>query len=155
MDVQGHETVIFTVGYEGTEIDEFVSKLAQNAIAALIDVRKNAISRKRGFSKTKLSEKMISMGIEYYHMPELGIASSLRKHLDDSRPETYSRLFDYYEKSILPQAAESIARIIEIAKKKGSIALTCFESDHRLCHRDRIASKIMSDKKNGHMVQHI
>ena len=63
------------------------------------------------------------MGIDYFHMPELGIASSLRKLLDGSRPETYSRLFDYYEKSILPHAAESIARIIEIAKKKGSIAL--------------------------------
>ncbi len=43
----------------------------------------------------------------------------------------------------------------KIAKEKGSIAITCFESDHRYCHRDRIANKIISDKKNGHIVQHI
>ena len=155
MDGKGHETVIFTVGYEGTEIEEFACKLTENAIAALIDVRKNAISRKKGFSKTKLSDKMRTIGIEYYHMPELGIPSSLRKQLNASQPETYSRLFDYYEKSILPQASDSITRITEIAKEKVRIAITCFESDHRFCHRDRIANKITSYKNNGHIVQHI
>jgi uncharacterized protein (DUF488 family) len=155
MNSKGHETVIFTVGYEGTEIEEFACKLTQNAIAALIDVRKNAISRKRGFSKTKLSDKMRTIGIEYYHMPELGIPSSLRKQLDASRPETYSSLFDYYEQSILHQASDSITRITEIAKEKGSIAITCFESDHRYCHRNRIANKIILDKKNSYIVQHI
>ena len=155
MDSKGHEALIFTVGYEETEIEEFACKLTENAIVALVDVRKNAISRKKGFSKTKLSDKMRSIGVEYYHMPDLAIPSSLRKQLNATRPETYSRLFDYYEKSILPQASDSIARIIKIAKEKGSIAITCFESDHRYCHRDRIANKIISDKKNGHIVQHI
>ena len=155
MDGKGHETVIFTVGYEGTEIEKFASKLTENAIVALIDVRKNAISRKKGFSKTKLSDKMRSIGIEYYHMPELGIPSSLRKQLNASLPESYSRLFDHYEKSILPHASDSITRITDIAKEKGRIAITCFESDHRYCHRDRIAKKIVLDKKNGHIVKHI
>ncbi len=101
MDGQSYKTVIFTLGYEGTEIEDFASKLAHPTIAALSDVRKNAISRKTGFFKN-LSKKMKNIGIQYYHMPELGIASSLRKQLDDSKPETYSNLFDYYEKSILP-----------------------------------------------------
>jgi len=75
MDGQRRKSVIFTLGYEGTEIGEFISKLTHNAKTALINVCKNSISRKKGFSKTKLSEKMRSMGIDYYHMPELGIAS--------------------------------------------------------------------------------
>jgi len=120
-----------------------VSKLVHHAIAALIDVHRNAISRKKGFSKTKLSERMRNMGIEYDNMPELGIASSLIKQLDDPKPETYSNLFDYYEKSILPLASESIDRITELASMKGIIALACFESDHRYCHRNIIAKKII------------
>lgn len=133
MDDKGHGTVIFTLGYEGTEIEEFARKLTANAIVALIDVRKNAISRKKGFSKTKLSEKMRTIGIEYYHMPELGIPSSLRRQLNASLPETYYKLFEHYEKSILPYASDSITRITEIAEKKGRIAITCFESDHKYC----------------------
>ena len=49
MDGRGRESVIFTLVYEGTEIDDFISKLTHNAITALIDVCKIAISRKKGF----------------------------------------------------------------------------------------------------------
>jgi uncharacterized protein (DUF488 family) len=97
MDGRGRKSVIFALGYEGTEINEFISRLTHNGITSLIDVCKIAISSKKGFPKTKLSEMMSSMGIDCYQMPELGIASSLRKLLDGSRPEIYSRYFYCYE----------------------------------------------------------
>lgn len=155
MDENAARTVIFTIGYEGTQIEQFTEELISNKVHALIDVRKNAISRKKGFSKKRLSEKMTAVGIEYIHMPELGIPSSLRKGLDVSRPETYADLFNYYDESILPQAADSVFRIMKLAKEKGSVALTCFESDYRFCHRSRIIRKILSNNGSQTSVRHI
>lgn len=147
--------VIFTIGYEGTQIEQFIEELIRNKILALIDVRKNAISRKKGFSKKRLSESMKAVGIEYIHMPELGIPSSLRRSLDVSQPETYAELFNYYDESILPQAADSISRITELAKEKGSIAITCFESDYKFCHRSRIVKRILSNSRCHITLRHI
>ena len=155
MDKAESEAVIYTIGYEGTQIEQFTEELVNNNVFALIDVRKNAISRKKGFSKTRLSDKMNAVGIEYIHMPELGIPSSLRKGLDVSRPETYADLFDYYDESILTQADDSIFRIMKLAKEKGNVAITCFESDYRFCHRSRIIEKILSNDETQTTVRHI
>ncbi len=53
----------------------------ENNIKTLCDVRKNLISRKRGFSKRQLEKAVRNIDIEYIHMPELGIASEKRRNL--------------------------------------------------------------------------
>src|SRR5690606_3603293 len=45
---------LFTVGYEGLSIDEYLNKLIKHNVSVLIDVRNNPLSRKYGFSKTQL-----------------------------------------------------------------------------------------------------
>lgn len=47
---------LFTVGYEGLEIDDFTKFLKRHRIQLVADLRKNPVSRKRGFSKHKLAE---------------------------------------------------------------------------------------------------
>jgi uncharacterized protein (DUF488 family) len=46
---------VFTIGYEGRDIDEFVICLKDFNITRLIDVRELPLSRKRGFSKSTLA----------------------------------------------------------------------------------------------------
>ena len=82
----------------------------------MIDVRKNPISRKKGFSKTKLSEQLKEHGIKYFHLPNLGIESSLRKTLSMKEPETYEKLFDYYDRVIIPSAEDSIISVKSLAE---------------------------------------
>ncbi|MEI2807424.1 MAG: DUF488 family protein [Albidovulum sp.] len=48
-------SVLFTVGYEGTDIDRFVRTLKAVGVEKLADVQAVAVSRKAGFSKTKLA----------------------------------------------------------------------------------------------------
>ena len=43
---------MFTIGYEGRDVDEFVSCLMQYKVTRLIDVREIPLSRKKGFSKS-------------------------------------------------------------------------------------------------------
>ena len=58
---------IYTIGYEGKSIDEFIEELKNQGVKNLIDVRIRAGSRKKGFSKTALSEYLNNAGITYNH----------------------------------------------------------------------------------------
>ena len=53
-----NEFILYTIGYEGRKIDEFVVNLKSSHVKMLIDVRELPLSRKKGFSKNKLKEKL-------------------------------------------------------------------------------------------------
>ena len=97
-----------TIGYEGITVEEYLNRLIENDIRLLVDVRKNPLSRKYGFSKTKLSELLNNVGISYKHLPKLGIVSDKRKSLKTS--QDYKNLFSNYEKTVIPE--ESAIRCV-------------------------------------------
>ena len=127
---------IYTIGYEGLHIEEYINKLIRNGIKLLCDVRKNPLSRKYGFSKRNLSTLLPKFGIEYLHMPELGIESQNRKGLKSN--SEYEILFDNYRKS-LPERQVELTRIMKEFKTHKRIALTCFERESQSCHRHCIS----------------
>ncbi len=45
---------LFTIGYEGRTLESYLNLLIRGGVTLLCDVRRNAISRKYGFSKTTL-----------------------------------------------------------------------------------------------------
>jgi uncharacterized protein (DUF488 family) len=63
---------IFTIGYEGIRLSDFLDILNAQGISHLIDVREHAFSMKRGFSKTPLKIALESSGIRYDHFQMLG-----------------------------------------------------------------------------------
>ena len=65
-------SVLFTVGYEGTDIERFVRTLKVAGVQQLVDVRAVPVSRKAGFSKKKLAARLAEEGIEYSHLVSLG-----------------------------------------------------------------------------------
>jgi uncharacterized protein (DUF488 family) len=130
---------IFTIGYEGVSIEEFIGKLIEKKIQRIIDVRCNPISRKKGFSKKALQTKLQDAGIRYAHLPELGIPSSLRKSLQTDND--YSSLFEHYNEHILPHATEKINEAIALLEEMPS-AFLCFEKDPQYCHRTHLAHYI-------------
>ena len=120
-----------SIGYESKTIDGFLNELIQNNVSLLIDVIRNAFSMKRGFSKSKLKNYLEKAGIEYKHLPELGIESEKRKELNTEKD--YKELFKKYQK-LLPKKKEQIMEIKELGEKN-KIALMCFEADKNFCHR--------------------
>ena len=46
---------IYSVGYEGFDVDGLVERLAASKVSAVIDVRLDASSRRPGFSRKALS----------------------------------------------------------------------------------------------------
>ncbi|MDY6857597.1 MAG: DUF488 family protein [Thermodesulfobacteriota bacterium] len=148
--LQSKESVIFTIGYEGLSIEEYINKLLKNDIRLLCDVRKNPISRKYGFSKGSLSNLLPKVGIEYIHIPALGIASINRKHLKTK--EDFQCLFNEYNKTI-SQKKTSLLMVIELLEAHKRIALTCFEKLPSLCHRHCISDYLKA--KNVVKIVHL
>ena len=128
---------LFTLGYEGRTIDAYLHILISNNVQALLDVRKHPSSMKYGFSKNTFKQHLERGGIQYFHLPELGIASKLRQHL--TTPESYKHLFDRYQSEILPHQSSSLNQVQQILSQYKRIALTCFEHDYHFCHRHKIA----------------
>ncbi len=140
---------IFTIGYEGKDIDNFLDILIKKNIQVLVDVRKNPFSMNFSFTKSKLSDYLNKVGIEYMHIPELGIDGSQRKQLDTE--EDYRKLFDEYKNTTLAERKQNISEIIKLGEKK-RIALMCFEEDKSMCHRGVISEYLES---NNVAVEHI
>ncbi|WP_405796186.1 DUF488 family protein [Streptomyces sp. NBC_01506] len=63
---------LWSAGYEGRDIDSFVTSLVESRISVVADVRLTPISRKKGFSKTRLGEALAEADIEYIHLRGLG-----------------------------------------------------------------------------------
>jgi len=141
---------VYTVGYEGRTIDGLLDHLMRSGIERLIDVRKNAMSRKYGFAGKTIARLCADVDIEYIHVPTLGIPSSMRADL--SSQEAYDRLFDKYEAKILPGATESIASVAKLCTAKAS-ALMCFEASSCQCHRGRLAKRVAAE--SGLEVMHL
>ena len=134
---------LFTIGYEGISIDAYLDKLVRNNVRMLVDVRKNPISRKYGFSQKSLKNHVERIDVEYRHIPELGIESSLRRGLAD--PSDYVQLFEHYAKEILPAQTSSLSRIKQYVQEYGRVALTCFEAQAQMCHRHKISEQLSHD----------
>ena len=122
---------IATIGYEGITPDILIATLKEHSIACLIDVRRNAISRKKGFSKTALSSLLAASGIAYRHLPQAGIASAERRALVSE--EHRRELLDGYRKRIADEA-ELLDILASLAGQRRCV-LMCFEADHKRCHR--------------------
>jgi hypothetical protein len=126
------DQVLFTIGYEGKSIEAYLNSLIQNNIAVLCDVRYNPLSRKLGFSKNKLQKYLKNIGIEYVHIPELGIPPKKRASL--STTKDYHELFIDYQTS-LTQREKALNQVYTLLQTKNRIALTCFECEPEMCHR--------------------
>ena len=131
---------LFTVGYEGRDIASYIELLLGENIRVLCDVRKNPISRKYGFSKKRLQSICEEAGIEYVHMPSLGIDSRYRQNLNSYGD--YQKLFRFYKSKILKHETESLETINNLLYNKKRVAITCFEKEPAMCHRGCIADSL-------------
>ncbi|MEP6647531.1 MAG: DUF488 domain-containing protein [Saprospiraceae bacterium] len=147
------DTILFTIGYEGISLEEYLVRLLKNNVQVLVDVRNNPLSMKYGFSKSHLKKYCESLGIQYIHIPEVGIPSSQRQEL--STQKDYDDLFTEYRNTNLPSAATSQQNILQLLIQHHRIALTCFEANIHQCHRKHLAEAIQKLPGFHYDIQHI
>ena len=122
---------IFTIGYQGRSIDNFLHILVTEKTHILVDIRYNPWSMKYGFTKYTLKTLCEKLDIEYQHIPEFGIPGDMRENLDTEND--YKKLFQKYEKHLRKQF-QQLQYLKQQAKTK-RLALMCFEKDPAFCHR--------------------
>ncbi len=142
---------LFTVGYEGRDIDSFIAVLKNNLINCVLDVRQIPLSRKPFFSKTHLAEKLAQKNIMYVHFKELGSPELLRKSLKSKGD--YSSFFEKMDKYLETQN-QAIEQAYEYVKEN-TCCLLCFEHFAEVCHRKIVADKIKEFDGNGLKINHI
>lgn len=144
------DTILYTLGYEGKEFEDFANQLLQKDIRLVCDVRNNPNSRKFGFSRKALDAHLPELGIAYVHQPELGIQQDKRKGLKTDAE--YQRLFKDYEKT-LPDRKEALDQVEALLREHDRIALTCYEAEPERCHRHCISDYL--DNERGVTVTHL
>lgn len=143
---------IFTIGYEGSTIDEFIKRLNRKRINTLIDVRERPLSRNQNFSKTKISEHLQAAGINYIHIRKLGSPKILRDKLH--KDNDYDSFFDEYNQ-YLETIKNDMDKLYEDVITQHISCLMCMERDHFKCHRKIVAGKIKEIDGNGLIITNI
>jgi len=130
---------VFSVGYEGRDLEAFIGLLQDNGVTVLLDVRLNAISRKPGFSKTRLAAALAAAGIAYRHARALGNPKDNRRPFHSADPQLGVRAFRALLAS--DDAGLELGRLAELLGSE-RVAVFCFERDHDRCHRQVIVDRI-------------
>ncbi|MDP3741751.1 MAG: DUF488 family protein [Candidatus Micrarchaeota archaeon] len=140
---------VFSIGYEKKDIDLFLDLLIQNHVDIVVDIRANPFSMNFSFTKSKLAHYLEKAGIEYLHIPDLGITGEYRKDLKTDAD--YAELFGFYTREILPKQLNKVSAILELGKSK-RVVLLCFEQDKDHCHRGVVSGEL---EKQGISVTHL
>ncbi len=119
---------IYSIGYQGRTIKEFLNLLERNDIAHIADVRSYPTSRRDEFCKENLKDTLFHKGMRYKHLPDLG-------GLDDRD----------YRKRMLSDRWETAYQELKKLSEDGKTVMMCLEKDPSRCHRQFIVRKLEED----------
>jgi uncharacterized protein (DUF488 family) len=136
---------LYTIGYGGRSVDEFLALLTQNGVKEVVDVRLRPDRASMGvFVKAKDPEKGIQRvlngaGIQYRSLPELG-------NLFREYPDWPARYAQFFERA----GGLLLDRLVDVAQP---FCLLCSEKRAGECHRTPIAEYLA--KSRGYEVRHL
>lgn len=140
---------IFTIGYEGLDIDEFLKLLRLGGVDTVVDIRELPLSRKRGFSKNGLREILQANGFGYRHIVALGCPKPIRdQYRQDGDWPQYKKDFKRY----LASQVAVVSELSQMAEAQ-ECALLCFEANYQMCHRSMVADALQ--KVSGLDIEHL
>ncbi|WOF74922.1 DUF488 domain-containing protein [Parvibaculaceae bacterium PLY_AMNH_Bact1] len=131
-----------TIGYEGADLEDFIQTLVEADVDTLVDIRERAQSRRKGFSKTALSERLAENGISYIHMRELGDPKEGR---EAARAGNWGKFRKVFQAVLKTDEAQSAISTITNLSRSQNTCLLCYERDEKTCHR-KIVSEIIEKK---------
>jgi uncharacterized protein (DUF488 family) len=125
---------IYSVGYEGMEVQGLIEALAASRVTLVIDVRLNPISRKPGWSKKSLEAALAKMGIDYKHEKALGNPPENRDSFRRGDGEEGRRRM---REMLSNGSSEALQRLVDQASDH-RVAVLCVERGALQCHRQVI-----------------
>lgn len=127
-------------GYEGRTVEELISEARRWDISVVADVRLNAISRRKGFSKRALAEQLAGAGIQYVHLRDLGNPRDNRSGFaQTSTPEGRAARATYRGQVLNTAVGRASLRALA---EYGPAIVLCFEAEERCCHRALVVDAV-------------
>lgn len=139
---------LFTIGYEGATVDEFLAALTAAGVEQVADIRAVAASRRPGFSKSSLAANLAEAGIGYRHYRALGTPKAGRDAAKKGDRATLERV--YAGQLELPEAQAEAAALVDAVAERPT-ALLCFERDPAMCHRSLLIAAAFPDATIRHL----
>ena len=128
---------LLTIGYEGASIEGFLATLVGLRVNTVVDVRELPLSRKKGFSKSRLTLALAGVGITYRHERSLGCPPAIRARLKSTGD--YRRYFADFNKYLATKTDVVESMVIDL---RGRVVLLCYERNVEYCHRQSVAELI-------------
>jgi uncharacterized protein (DUF488 family) len=141
-------TTLYTIGYEGTDIDKFVATLKTVGVSLLADVRALPLSRKKGFSKNRLRERIEEEGMQYIHLGALGDPKDGRNAARAGRYDEFRKIYNKHLTRTEPQQA---LKELAVLARTHTTCLMCFEREPTECHRLIVASQLPKGISTFHL----
>jgi len=142
---------VHTIGYEGHDSETFIWLLQKAGTRVLVDVRRSARSRNRGFAKSALEGFLAAAGIEYVHRPELGVDPELRMALKETGDfAAYRRKYLGH----LRRQTDSLDRLYRLMVEQ-RCCLMCVEHDPQRCHRSVLADHLSTMNGESISIRHL
>jgi len=150
---------IYTIGYQGKNLDSLLNILKETKIDVLIDIRESGkSSNKPQFNSEILKREFQKINIKYIHKSELGVIYQIRtpyieEYIDD-------KAFKGWYRWHLKDIEFNISEFIKFIKNNGSTCLMCmeeyakpFKAQKYYCHRDFLADLIIYHKSEDPLLK--
>ena len=131
---------IYTLGYEGATLADFIRTLEDTGISLLLDIRELPQSRRPGFSKRVLSEALADAGIAYRHLRQLGDPKLGRDAARRGAMEEFRLIFNaHLDLEACQKALQEVAQEADAE----TVVLMCYERAPQDCHRSLVAQRLV------------
>jgi len=139
---------IYTIGYQGKNIEQFIKILKENEIELLLDARFSSESQyKPEFSGNVLEREIKRNKMNYNHEKELGLPYLIQNPYKEG-VLGYNCVKQWYNWHI--NTNTNFEKLIELIKTSGKTAIMCMEAyakahgeQRYACHRDMLADMIV------------
>lgn len=139
----GDSLNLFTLGYQGVDVETYVQKLKAAGVGIVADVRETPWSHKRSFCKNILSSELSRAGIEYVHVKTAGNPKENRRNATDIA-DCLMRYKEYLSNN--PAGVMDLLEVVRTAAARNrSVCLTCFERDVHECHRSILVDAVRKE----------
>lgn len=130
---------VFTIGYEGATLADFIATLQVAGVRRVVDVRELPQSRRPGFSKNVLRAALEQHSLAYEHRRALGDPKAGREAARAGRHDEFRQIFKAHMET--RSAREDLVTLREVLENE-SCVLLCYERDHRHCHRQLLCNDL-------------
>lgn len=139
---------IYTIGYEGRSIDEFIDLLKKHEIKVVVDVRHETEFVKPAFSEESLKTHLKYHDIMYVKLDSLGVPKIVREPYIERKLsfECFRQWYLWWVEKNRGEWEDTMRKI----KKIGTITIMCAErypkprgEQRHYCHRDILAEYLI------------